>query len=79
MIAFYRLGLAAFGLASTIAAWMPPAFTPISAANLRKVGTMQFRFTSGVSGTLTYSVDGINVTKSITRQVFATPFPSCTS
>jgi hypothetical protein len=40
---------------------------------------MQFRFTSGMSGTLTYSVDGINVTKSITRQAFSSPVPSCTS
>jgi hypothetical protein len=54
-------------------------FTPIGPANLRRVGTMQFRFTSGISGTLSYSVDGINVTKSITRQAFSSPVPSCTS
>ena len=54
-------------------------FTPLGPGNVRKVGTMQFRFTNGVTGTLTYSVDGINVTKSITRQLFSSPVPSCTS
>ena len=52
-------------------------FTPIGAGNVRKVGTMQFRFTNGVTGALTYSVDGINVTKSITRQLFATTATVC--
>jgi sugar lactone lactonase YvrE len=54
-------------------------FTPIGAGNVRRVGTMQFRFTSGVAGTLAYSLDGINVTKSVTRQVFSSPVPACTS
>ncbi len=52
-------------------------FTPIGAGNLRTVGTMRFSFTNGNNGTLTYSVDGITVTKSITRQVFSSPVPSC--
>jgi hypothetical protein len=54
-------------------------FTPIGAGNVTRVGTMRFQFTSGVSGTLTYSVNGINVTKSIIRQVFSSPLPACTS
>lgn len=54
-------------------------FTPITGANLTTVGTMRFRFTSGDSATLTYSVNGSQVTKSVTRQVFSTPVPSCAS
>lgn len=52
-------------------------FTPIGAGNVTRVGTMQLRFTGGESGTLTYSVDGASVTKSIARQLFSTPAPSC--
>jgi hypothetical protein len=52
-------------------------FTSIGPGNLRRVGSMQLRFTSGVVGALTYSVDGISVTKSITRQVFSSPLPAC--
>ena len=54
-------------------------FLPIGVANLRNVGTMRFLFSSGTSGTLNYSVDGVNVTKAITRQVFSSPVPSCSS
>jgi hypothetical protein len=54
-------------------------FAPITAANLAKVGTMQLRFTDGQSGMLTYTVNGTNVTKAITRQVFSSPVPSCAS
>lgn len=54
-------------------------FTPIGAGNLTKVGTMQLRFSDGQTGTLTYSVNGINVTKSITRQVFSSPVLACTT
>jgi hypothetical protein len=53
-------------------------FTPLGAANITKVGTMQLRFADGVSGTLAYSVNGASVTKPITRQVFSSPLPSCT-
>ena len=52
-------------------------FTPIGPANITKVGTMQFRFSDGQNGTLTYSVNGTIVNKTITRQVFSTPVPSC--
>ena len=52
-------------------------FTPIGAGNLTVVGTMRFRFTNGESGSLTYTVNGVAVTKAITRQVFANPVPQC--
>jgi mono/diheme cytochrome c family protein len=54
-------------------------FTPITAGNLAKVGTMRFTFTDGITGALAYTVDGIPVSKSITRQVFATLVPACSS
>jgi hypothetical protein len=44
-----------------------------------RVGTMRLRFANGESGTLDYSIDGVNVTKAITRQTFASPLPLCTS
>ena len=52
-------------------------FTPIGPANITQVGTMRLRFSNGENGTLEYSVDGVNVTKSITRQVFSSPVPLC--
>lgn len=52
-------------------------FTPISAANVTRVGTMSLRFSSGTSGTLTYSFNGTSVTKAITRQQFSSPLPAC--
>ena len=52
-------------------------FTPIGAGNLILVGTMRFTFSSGTSGVMTYSVNGVNVTKSITRNEFSSPLPSC--
>ena len=54
-------------------------FTPITAANLTKVGTMRLAFADGTAGTLVYTVDGTTVSKSITRQVFASPVPACSS
>ena len=54
-------------------------FTPITIANLTKVGTMTFAFQSGNAGTLTYSIDGVSVSKAIQRLVFATPVPACIS
>ena len=54
-------------------------FVPINSSNFRTVGTMRFQFTSGTAGTLTYSVDGVTVTKTISRQVFSSPTPACTS
>ena len=52
-------------------------FTPIVAANMSKVGSMQLRFSDGVNGTLNYSVGGLPVTKAITRQDFSTPATAC--
>lgn len=54
-------------------------FTPIGAGNVTQVGTMRFRFTDAVNGTIGYSVNGAAVTKSITRQVFSSPVPLCAS
>jgi hypothetical protein len=54
-------------------------FTPIGSGNITTVGTMRFRFTNGTTGTLTYVVNGATVVKTITRQVFGTPMPACTS
>ena len=53
-------------------------FTPITSANVVKVGTMQLRFADGESGTLSYSVDGAAVDKAITRDAFAAPVVACT-
>ena len=50
---------------------------PFAASNPTSVGTMRVAFSSSASGTLTYTFNGTSVTKSITRQEFATP-PSCT-
>jgi hypothetical protein len=54
-------------------------FTPIGAGNVTTVGTMTARFTNGQTGTLSYTVNGSQVTKSITRQVFSGPMPACVS
>jgi hypothetical protein len=54
-------------------------FTPITGANVASVGKMRFRFADGEHGTLTYTVNGTQVTKAITRQLIASPFPSCSS
>ncbi|MGE0355284.1 MAG: DVUA0089 family protein [Burkholderiales bacterium] len=51
--------------------WRPIALAP--------VGSMQVSFGNGNSGTLSYTIDGIPVTKPITRQVFASPAPQCAS
>lgn len=49
-----------------------PAFnaSPWSAATPTQVGTMSFAFTDGNAGTLTYSFNGVTVSKAIQRQVF---------
>ena len=52
-------------------------FTPITAPNYTVVGTMTFNFTSGNSATLTYTVGGVPVTKTIQRYVFGTSTPLC--
>jgi hypothetical protein len=37
-----------------------------------QVGTMTLDFTTGNAATLTYSIDGVSVSKPIERQVFST-------
>jgi lysyl endopeptidase len=49
-----------------------------SGTNLTTVGTMTVSFSGPSAGTLSYSVNGVSVTRSITKQVFATPVPTCT-
>ena len=58
-----------------------PAFnaSPWTSITSTRVGTMRLRFANGESGTLDYSVDGVNVTKAISRQVFSSPVPLCAS
>jgi hypothetical protein len=52
-------------------------FTPIAGADITLVGNMRLRFTDGNNGTLSYSYNGTNVTKAITRQLFSTPQSAC--
>jgi lysyl endopeptidase len=56
-----------------------PAFNaqPFPAPTVTRVGTMRIVFSNPETATLTYSVDGTNVTKAITRQVFSSPVPTC--
>lgn len=49
--------------------WFGAAFNP-SAVGVRQVGTITFTFTTITQGTVTYSVDGVAVTKSIVRQTW---------
>jgi hypothetical protein len=50
---------------------------PWTAATSAAVGTMALDFADGNTATLTYSVNGISVTKSLTRQVFGSPATQC--
>lgn len=50
---------------------------PWTAVTVVPVGTMTVRFSTGSNATLTYSVDGVNVTKQIQRQVFGTQPTQC--
>jgi hypothetical protein len=52
-------------------------FTPITSANITQVGTMSFSFTDGDTGTMTYTVNGVSVTKNIQRFEFGAIKPSC--
>ncbi len=51
--------------------WTP--ITPIV------VGNMTFTFTNGNAGTMTYTIDGVPVTKQIKRQTFGIPMTQCES
>jgi hypothetical protein len=61
-------------LRTTGPAFNTTPWTPITAS---KAGTMRASFTNGVAGSLTYSVDGTSVTKTIQRQVFGTTQSVC--
>jgi hypothetical protein len=50
---------------------------PSSGVSVAKVGTMTFKFQSGVAGVLKYSWDGVDITKVIQRQVFGSQVPVC--
>ncbi len=56
-----------------------PAFnaSPWGAIALASVGTMSVTFTTGNAATLVYTVDGVSVTKTLSRQVFGTPATEC--
>lgn len=58
-----------------------PAFdaAPWTAINPVVAGTMSFTFADGNSASLTYTVDGVSVTKQISRQVFSVPKTQCES
>jgi hypothetical protein len=72
-----RIGTASFS--GTLYRTTGPAFnaSPWTAATSSAVGTMTLSFANGNSGTLTYAVDGVQVVKSIQRQVFSTPTTQC--
>jgi hypothetical protein len=58
-----------------------PAFnaTPFESAKVaaHPVGTASFSFTDADHGLFRYTVNGVSGAKAITRQVFATPLPTC--
>jgi hypothetical protein len=56
-----------------------PAFdaVPWSAATPTPAGTMTAAFATGNSGTLSYTLDGVTVSRPIQRQVFASPATQC--
>ncbi|HUQ28101.1 MAG TPA: YncE family protein [Usitatibacter sp.] len=59
-----------------------PAFSaPFDPARVAytQVGSATFSFSDPNTGTLTATVNGVNVSKPITRLVFASPVPTCTS
>jgi len=58
-----------------------PAFnaSPWTAISATPVGTMSFHFADGNTGTLTYTVNGVTVTKSIQRQAFGVMKTQCES
>jgi hypothetical protein len=56
-----------------------PAFNanPFTGVTVATAGTMRLRFSDGNNGTLTYTYNGVPVTKAITRQLFSSPLPAC--
>jgi len=71
--------LGALFLGTHASAFNAQPFVPITPANFRNAGTMRLQFTSGTAGLLTYTLDGVTVVKKITRQVFSSPTPACSS
>ncbi|HEX7402751.1 MAG TPA: hypothetical protein VF287_01965, partial [Usitatibacter sp.] len=63
----------------TLYATTGPAFnaSPWVAITSTAVGTMTFNFTSGNSGSVVYSVNGVQVTKQIQREAFSSPTTQC--
>ena len=53
--------------------------SPWTGATVTEVGSMSFKFNDGRSGTMTYTVNGVTVTKPIERQVFSSPATDCSS
>ncbi len=51
--------------------------SPWTGISATSVGSMTLRFNNGESGTLSYTVLGTNVVKSITRYTFDSPVPFC--
>jgi hypothetical protein len=54
---------------TTVGPWFGGGFNP-NAVSVRQVGNLTFAANTPVSGTLTYSVDGVPVTKTIERQTW---------
>ena len=52
-------------------------FTPIGAANITQVGTMTVFFSHANAGSLSYTVNGVSVQKSIQRQVYGSRASNC--
>jgi hypothetical protein len=52
-------------------------FKPLRPEDVTTVGAIELRFADGVTGTLSYSIDGASVTQPITRQTFSSPVPAC--
>jgi hypothetical protein len=52
-------------------------FTPIGPGNLVNVGRMSLSFLDANAASLTYTVDGVQVTKQIQRQVYGTRASNC--
>jgi hypothetical protein len=58
-------------------AFSAAAFDPAKVVG-KIAGTVSFTFTDANNATFTYAVNGVTQTKPITRQVFASPVPTCT-
>jgi hypothetical protein len=52
-------------------------FIPIGAANVTRVGTMTVSFGHANAGVLSYTVNGVSVTKNIQRQVYGSRSANC--